>query len=121
MHYSGADVTSSAPYREWAKQFNYQFDPASLVDPVKANKRGKRGSIGATASVVTGMPAAEGEETSSSVMRPMHVLVGKDNAGQQSAFLASTIYTRKLHMLFPTVFTPLSVLQRRGGCFRCLY
>jgi hypothetical protein len=108
VHYSGADITSNPLYRQWASQFNYQFDPTSIVDSVKTKKKSKRANNGH--SPVD--PAVTKEVTS--VLRPLHVLVGKDNAGLQSAFLASTIYTRKLHTLFPTVFTPLSVLQRKG-------
>jgi hypothetical protein len=112
VHYSGADITSSPVYRQWASQFNYQFDPASIVDTVKAQKKAKKMNNNKGTSVPVDPVVMQ--EGGGSVLRPVHVLVGKDNSGLQSAFLASTIYTRKLHMMFPNVFTPLSVLQRKG-------
>ena len=130
MHFSGADITTSGLYQQWASQFNYQFDPTTLADPVKIKKKAKRenngrgpsagsdtcptGAAGAAAGSGTGAGAKVGG--AGSVLRPVHMMVGKDNAGLQSAFLGSTTYTRKLHSLFPSVFTPLSLLQRKGGC-----
>jgi hypothetical protein len=123
VHYSGVEVTKTAAYRQWAAQFNYQFDPASLVDTTKMKKKkGKQSNTPLDTNAGAGAGAGAGADTSpdSSVLRPMHVLLGRGNSGTQSAFLASTIYTRKLHAMFPSIFTPLSVLQRKGTCLLLL-
>ena len=87
-------MTENPAYRNWAKQFSCQA--GTIVDD-GANKSGVEQCLNLTT--------------------PVHILLGKDNAGLQSAFQASTIYTRKLHMMFPSLFTPLSILQRKGMNF----
>lgn len=108
MHYSGAVVTTDRRYRAWARQFNHWVDPATLVDIEKQKKKEMKRRRDLLA---TEQAAAQGGED---LLRPVHIMVGRDNAGLQSAFLASTIFTRKLNAMYPSVFTPLSVLQRKG-------
>ena len=95
MHFSGADITTSGLYQQWASQFNYQFDPTTLADPVKIKKKAKRenngrgpsagsdtcptGAAGAAAGSGTGAGAKVGG--AGSVLRPVHMMVGKENAG----------------------------------------